>query len=733
MIFILVILGFSNQNYLLSQNKIFLQKSKLVKDNKYFYDEIFTSSYSVDSTTIGVYRCIFRSLGRETSSGGAVHIKLKNKCQEPLIFDSCLFENCIGSSGGALYIDSIDTNSNDYNLIFNNCTFNNNIGTFIRGSAICIYRTENVNIENCIFFNNSINSKEDTIDGGTIFFMYTYQINIENCNFQGNSIKHTNFYNRYDEMHIPPDEDHFFDYSYNLKLSSSSICFVSTNGNITNTKFNCEFVNTYSSLIDLNCTDIELSGGSIYCQDSNITFSDCSFKNTSVKSSENYKSDIDFQGGVLNCFKGYFLFFNCSFENNRIISPSKVKKSEIYGSCFYSFYCDKITFSDCSFKSNGIILNDGTFCEDKSKNYGGAIYVYSCKQNTFLNNCSFVNNFIESKLNSASCFGGGFCLNSANAHITDCTFSGNFIRGGSENSGGALASVNYNVNINLTNCIFVKNSASSLNIDSGGALYIMSGEVNNCTFIDNDAKFGGDLYFFQFNDLSNLSVNYCLFNRTKNLNVKSIFFFEQKKAKNLCKFENNKILIVDPKEIKIFNGTISNTKQMTFMFENNLVSNCNDQLFKDINFNMYDSSNKTITIYDAFQNCLSVSTEENTNIESDTQTELITDTYSYSNNDHFYSESEIISSSESENEPFFPITEVIFFTQSNDETNSYSDVFNQNTEKDKSSKKRNKIKKVVLILILVFEAVVISLIVALIILVAKFTKNMNQDEPLLND
>ena len=145
-----------------------------------------------------------------------------------------------------------------------------------------------------------------------------------------------------------------------------------------------------------------------------------------------------------------------------------------------------------------------------------------------------MNNFIESKLNSASCFGGSFCLKSANSHITDCTFSGNFIRGGSKNSGGALASVNYDVNIYLANCIFVENSASATNIDSGGALNIMNGEVNNCTFIDNDAKFGGELYFFQFNDILNLSVNYCLFNRTKKLNTKSIFIFEQKKKQQIC-------------------------------------------------------------------------------------------------------------------------------------------------------------------------------------------------------
>lgn len=58
----------------------------------------------------------------------------------------------------------------------------------------------------------------------------------------------------------------------------------------------------------------------------------------------------------------------------------------------------------------------------------------------------------------------------------------------------------------------------------------------------------------------------------------------------MCKFENNEIIIADPKEIKIFNGTISNTKLMTFMFENNFVSNCNDQLFKDNNFNMYEKN-----------------------------------------------------------------------------------------------------------------------------------------------
>ena len=166
--------------------------------------------------------------------------------------------------------------------------------------------------------------------------MYTYHISIENCNFQGNSIKHNNFYNRYDDIIIPPDENDFNRFSYSISLSSSSICLSFTTCNIANTKFNCEFVNTYSSFIDLNCTKIELSGGAISCTDSNITFSDCSFKNISVKSSENYKSDIDFQRGAVNCFKGDFLFFNCSFEHNRIISPSKVKNSEIYGSCFYS-------------------------------------------------------------------------------------------------------------------------------------------------------------------------------------------------------------------------------------------------------------------------------------------------------------------------------------------------------------------------------------------------------------
>lgn len=102
-----------------------------LKDQNCFYDRNYNSRLSY-SSPLCLYGCKFQSICVSLSKGGAVYISYNSVNSQNNHFENCIFSNCLGSEGGALYISTAQfSNTEIYN-----CTFNNNSATTLGGSIL---------------------------------------------------------------------------------------------------------------------------------------------------------------------------------------------------------------------------------------------------------------------------------------------------------------------------------------------------------------------------------------------------------------------------------------------------------------------------------------------------------------------------------------------------------------------------------------------------------------------
>lgn len=140
--------------------------------------------------------------------------------------------------------------------------------------------------------------------------------------------------------------------------------------------------------------------------------------------------------------------------------------------------------------SEGTNISKITFINGKTDDYGGAIAVYSGAENTYIENCSFINN-------TAAC-GSAISFNGFNriytetpifrkAYLKNCIVSNN-------NATDVAGSVySYNMNLTVDNCSIINNKRETSAYSFGGGISVHFGylTVLNTVLKNNSAYYGG--------------------------------------------------------------------------------------------------------------------------------------------------------------------------------------------------------------------------------------------------
>lgn len=438
----------------------------------------------------------------ERGEGGALY---SNHNQLQLI--NCSFLNNLVNNPDSLSMGGAIMSISSETIKISNCKFYNNqvLGKLIFGGAIIIESTlsfgKNVEIllENNFFVNNSANINSFIVpeyseaQGGAIYFIpesNSYLININNCSFLNNQINSIakgyggaiSFY---------PVQ------SSNITINSSTFY---------NNKVIIDNKNDTSP-----CIGNYIGGGAIF-SNSPFVVENSNFINNFVDSNR-----CDFvYGGAINSIVRFFedtefdfSFFNVNFTENSIFSKSGVS---LGGSVYIDSLHTKISIYNSLFYLNSFFVEAGTLQAQPSA--GGAIFIQTF-QEILLYNSTFNENkgfgtLLGGIIIASSITGGGAFLSSNQVNISNCNFNNNFLDARNSKTpvfsygGGVYIISLLNSSISILNSNFLSNSVKgsqhgiSLNGDgNGGALSINPSdkysfiELNNCYFYDNSA-YGGN-------------------------------------------------------------------------------------------------------------------------------------------------------------------------------------------------------------------------------------------------
>ncbi|MBE9483353.1 MAG: T9SS type A sorting domain-containing protein [Bacteroidetes bacterium] len=214
-----------------------------------------------------------------------------------------------------------------------------------------------------------------------------------------------------------------------------------------------------ASCIEMNATSqdsLDANGGGMYVKDSNPVFLGVLF----------YGNESRLGGGLYGS-NSSLVIFNCGFQENSSISDGGAICCSDNGSLNMD-YCD--------------------FFDNTAGNNGGSIALLYGISTNF----SYVN-FVNSKAGSLynSGIGGALYISTGNydQRFENCTF----IENSATVFGGAMYSGSY---VYLSNCLFNTNTLTSVNSSFGGAvaLYYISLWAVNCTFSNNNSKYGTTFY-----------------------------------------------------------------------------------------------------------------------------------------------------------------------------------------------------------------------------------------------
>lgn len=398
---------------------------------------------------------------------------------------SCM--NNKGSQGGAIGV--LSSNNRVY---IKDSTFKNNIAT-VRGGALCFSDRSNVvDIINCLFVNNTVqteHSMSDTLGtGGAIYSGGNTSLVVSNSSFGQNTAGCAGaIYNANNGTLIINSSSFTSNRAeYESKLGYGGAIMIG-NGFLTVKK------STFRYNYALNGGAISINSGT----------------NASIFSTLFYNNHARETGGAISCFAD-LLIDNTTFTSN---------KADKYGGAFYNIGAsDIISINNTIFTSNKatnnkIITYGGAICgrgfmsvynitnsrfNNNLASYGGAISSESTYLTWTLKNTQFNNNVAK----YASSRGGAFYMESirSQAYIESCSFKNNTLAGG-KSYGGAISI------FGKENIISVRSTYCNGNLAQyGGALYNHMDNylvVANSEFIKNKApgKWGRGGAIFANDDL----------------------------------------------------------------------------------------------------------------------------------------------------------------------------------------------------------------------------------------
>lgn len=423
--------------------------------------------------------------GNTTTYGAVIKI---NSPSTTLYVNNISCMNNKGSQGGAIGV--LSSNNRVY---IKDSTFKNNIAT-VRGGALCFSDRSNVvDIINCLFVNNTVqteHSMSDTLGtGGAIYSGGNTSLVVSNSSFGQNSAGCAGaVYNANNGTLIINSSSFTSNRAeYESKLGYGGAIMIG-NGFLTVKK------STFRYNYALNGGAISINSGT----------------NASIFSTLFYNNHARETGGAISCFAD-LLIDNTTFTSN---------KADKYGGAFYNIGAsDIISINNTIFTSNKatnnkIITYGGAICgrgfmsvynitnsrfNNNLASYGGAISSESTYLTWTLKNTQFNNNVAK----YASSRGGAFYMESirSQAYIEACSFKNNTLAGGGKSYGGAISI------FGKENIISVRSTYCNGNLAQyGGALYNHMDNylvVANSEFIKNKApgKWGRGGAIFANDDL----------------------------------------------------------------------------------------------------------------------------------------------------------------------------------------------------------------------------------------
>lgn len=423
--------------------------------------------------------------GNTTTYGAVIKI---NSPSTTLYVNNISCMNNKGSQGGAIGV--LSSNNRVY---IKDSTFKNNIAT-VRGGALCFSDRSNVvDIINCLFVNNTVqteHSMSDTLGtGGAIYSGGNTSLVVSNSSFGQNTAGCAGaIYNANNGTLIINSSSFTSNRAeYESKLGYGGAIMIG-NGFLTVKK------STFRYNYALNGGAISINSGT----------------NASIFSTLFYNNHARETGGAISCFAD-LLIDNTTFTSN---------KADKYGGAFYNIGAsDIISINNTIFTSNKatnnkIITYGGAICgrgfmsvynitnsrfNNNLASYGGAISSESTYLTWTLKNTQFNNNVAK----YASSRGGAFYMESirSQVYIEACSFKNNTLAGGGKSYGGAISI------FGKENIISVRSTYCNGNLAQyGGALYNHMDNylvVANSEFIKNKApgKWGRGGAIFANDDL----------------------------------------------------------------------------------------------------------------------------------------------------------------------------------------------------------------------------------------
>lgn len=504
--------------------------------NKYIFgcEKTRSERLNADRCIVYLHSCTFDMSKAEKTKGGAIFLApglSSNSIQPTPEGDSfiynCTFNKCIGSIGGAIYLETQDSNRLT-DIV--NCTFTYNQATNEAGAegggALYIHATY-VIIKNCTFIDNEAKAKGQEI----YFYIFETEVDTEypllitNCTVFQNKVssKSALIYLEWSDK-----ADFYFNFN-RIKLADDLIAYL----------FEDNGVNIESGNLSCKSNSL-LPSHDLLCPKDSILYQRIrqGFKNTDGPKDDIVFDDVDSCKNSASKRCQLVNQGNSPEHVNIEISKFENFDNNDNGGAVYlvntALTCIGTTYSNCKSRSAGggaiFLFNDFQSATDTttfervtikscSAVFGGAAYVYlsSEKYDAVFTNSKFRDNTAQTKGNGNFYGGGALYLTINVGKIDNCEFI---------NNKGGMIKVNDNFNdkpeMNKASAIKLNTAQSLLTISGckfeakknseSASLLFVNGrnkkEIKECVFTGKLAK---GAYHIDAMEPKNVHVENCMF------------------------------------------------------------------------------------------------------------------------------------------------------------------------------------------------------------------------------
>ena len=412
-------------------------------------------------------------------------------------------------------------------LTFSGCTHQGEVGF---GGALSFINVTNISIVNCHFVGNHITGN---IGGGALYVSQSQSVSIRNSSFVNN-------------------------YAYLSIHQCSGAAFFQNNN----------FVLIQHTLFKNNTAT---SGGAIFADQTDLTLHQSSF----------FQNNATDSGGAVDTLNSLIVIIESEFESNLAISSSVIYARNTTISILGSSFLNNTAVS-----TGGIYIQDGSVVSSNNSVYSnnsalvGSVYILFKGSSFFVNN-TFVNNQVGGVIVGTSCsfigIDNAFVNNNAIMYMTSCnssfirnqfinnaadlygmlfqygslsmsetTYVGNFTSGGiavtdvstaffanssfERNSFQSRQLIGSGINVvGNVNLIVLRSNFSENQATSGGAIAAGNGParifISDCYFFNNNAAFGGAIYFILTGTDSECIIRHSYFINNSATNGGAIYIF----------------------------------------------------------------------------------------------------------------------------------------------------------------------------------------------------------------